>query len=121
VSKRIKGSSTYAPQRSALSNSPYRLPGVDMRSAAGRRWIDITGSIIAKFGDGDPEAVRELTGLRFAQEATQAAVVAGDVHAREDLVRLSRVIDRKEAALRQSAMAARVRASEQTWGSNEDD
>jgi hypothetical protein len=85
--------------------------------------MDIVGSIVAKFGGEDPEAVRELAGLRFTLEETQAAVVTGDAHAREDLIRISRQIDRKEAALRQSAMAAKVSASEQTWvnSENEDD
>jgi hypothetical protein len=108
-------------QRARVTNDPYRLPGVDGRSPAGRRYRDIVYAIIAKFGDGDTEAVRELAGLRITLEQTQAAAMTGDQRARTDVVRLMRMVEKRDAALRQSAVAARVKAStEETWGSNDD-
>jgi hypothetical protein len=55
-------------------------------------------------------AVRDVTGLRFAVEQAQLAVVGGDTRAREDLVRLNRILDRKEARMRDAAMAAKDKA-----------
>ena len=71
--------------RSGLTNNPYRLDGVDMRSPRGRRYRDIVDAVIADFGGANPVAVRELAGLKFTLEQTQAQVVAGDTRAREDL------------------------------------
>jgi hypothetical protein len=96
-------------QRARVTNDPYRLPGVDGRSPAGRRYRDIVYAIIAKFGDEDTEAVRELAGLKFTLEQTQAAAVMGDQRARTDIVRISRMIEKKEAALRLAAAAASIK------------
>jgi hypothetical protein len=97
-------------QRSALTNSPYLLPGIDGRSAAGRRFRDLVSGVIAEFGGSNPEAVRELAGLRFTREQCQAAVITGDTRAREDLVRLGRLIVRLETTLRQANAAHMARA-----------
>jgi hypothetical protein len=92
-----------------------------MRSTAGRRWRDVVTAIITKFGSDDTETVRELAGLRITLEQTQAAAMTGDQKARTDVVRLLRMVEKREAALRQSAVAARVKASaEETWGSDDD-
>jgi hypothetical protein len=93
-------------QRARVTNDPYRLPGVDGRSPAGRRYRDIVYAIIAKFGDGDSESIRELAMLKLTLEATQAAAVSGDSKARTDIVRLLRMIEKKEAALRLAAAAS---------------
>ena len=96
-------------RRSALTNDPRRLPGVDMRSHHGRRFRDIVNVLIAEFGDADVTRLRELGGLKYSLEQVQAAVVAGDSRACEDLVRLSNLITRREAELR-----ARIRPRDAT-------
>jgi hypothetical protein len=80
-----------------------------MRSPAGRRFVDLVDSVIAEFGASNTEAVRELAGLKFTREQVQSAIVTGDARAREDLVRIGRLIDRKEAAMRQAAAAAKAK------------
>ena len=94
--------------RSGLTNNPYRLDGVDMRTERGRRYRDIVDALIAEFGSSNAVALRELAGLKFSLEQTQAAVVAGDARAREDLVRLSNLITRREGAMREAASANRA-------------
>ena len=88
--------------RSGFTNNPYRLEGVDMRSERGRRYRDIVDGLVAEFGDTDAASIRELAGLKIVCEGTQAAVVAGDASAREDLVRISNLIARRETAMRES-------------------
>ena len=51
--------------------------------------------------------MRDITGLRYAVEQAQIAVVAGEPRGKEDFVRLGRMLARKEAILR-AAKAARV-------------
>jgi hypothetical protein len=94
-------------QRSGLTNNPYRLDGVDMRTERGRRYRDIVDALIAEFGSANPVGLRELAGLKFTLEQTQAAVVAGDQRAREDLVRISNLVARREAVMREAARPAR--------------
>jgi hypothetical protein len=72
--------------RSAMTNDPYRLPGIDMRTRRGRRWRDIVDALISEFGSSNPVGLRELAGLKFSLEETQAEVVKGNGKAREDLV-----------------------------------
>jgi hypothetical protein len=86
--------------RSAMTNDPFRLPGIDMRTGRGRRWRDIVDALIAEFGSANPVGLRELAGLKFSLEETQAEVVKGNGKAREDLVRLSNLLARREAAMR---------------------
>jgi hypothetical protein len=93
--------------RSGLTNNPYRLDGVDMRTERGRRYRDIVDALIAEFGSSNPVGLRELAGLKFTLEQTQAAVVAGDERAREDLVRISNLVARREAVMREGARPAR--------------
>jgi general stress protein YciG len=102
-----KGGSTKS--RSAYSNDPCKLPGVNMRSAAGRRYRDITLALIAEYGDADTVRLRELAGLKFSLEQVQALVVRGDAPARVDLVRLSNLIARRETELRHRSAAAAVK------------
>ena len=87
--------------RSKLTNDPTLLPGVDRRSASGRRYVDIVAAVAAEFGPGNnPVALRELAALRFTLEREQGAIVSGDQRSLEDLVRLTNAIERKERALR---------------------
>lgn len=90
--------------RSGLTNDPYRLDGVDMRSARGRRYRDIVDALIAEFGSTNPVGLRELAGLKFTLEQTQASVVAGDERAREDLVRISNLVARREREMRSAGV-----------------
>ena len=94
-------------RRSVLTNDPRRLPGVDMRSHHGRRFRDIVEVLLGEFGAVDTARLRELASLKFTFEQVQAAVVAGDSRACEDLVRLSNLITRREAELR-TRMAAKA-------------
>jgi hypothetical protein len=77
-----------------------RTPGVDMRSQEGRRYFTIVTELLAEFGDGDPGRIRELAGLKFSLEQIQAEVIGGNQRAREDLVRVSNLIARREGELR---------------------
>lgn len=86
-------------RRSRFTNDPRRLAGVDMRSPHGRRFRDIVNGLVAEFGEADVTRLRELGGLKYSLEQVQAAVVAGDSRACEDLVRLSNLIARREAEL----------------------
>ena len=85
-----------------------------MRSAAGRRFRDLVDAVIAEFGNANPEAIRELAGLRFTRDQVQGDVVTGaKPRAVEDLVRIGRLITRLELSLRQAraAQMARVNVS----------
>ncbi len=86
--------------RSRFTNDPGYLPGVDRRTASGRRYQDIVAAVAAEFGPGNPVALRELAALRFTLEREQGAIVSGDQRSLEDLVRLTNTIERKERALR---------------------
>ena len=88
--------------RSGLTNNPHRLDGVDMRTQRGRRYRDIVDALIAEFGTANPVGLRELAGLKFSLEQTQADVIRGIASAREDLVRLSNLVARRETTLRQA-------------------
>ena len=105
--RKIRPAPSSPAQRSAITNSPHRLQNVDMRSAAGRRWRDIVDGIIAEFRSANPEAIRELAGLRFTRERVQSDLVAGNNRAAEDIVRLGRLINRREQVLRQQAVDSR--------------
>lgn len=87
-------------RRSGTSSDPYAMRDVDMRSPRGRRYRDLVDTVIAEFGNANPTAIRELAGLRFTLEDVQAAVIGGSISAREDLVRLSNTISRRERELR---------------------
>ena len=93
-------------QRSAVTNSPYHIAGVDKRSAAGRRYRDIVDGVIAEFGSSNPESIRELAGLKFTMESLQAAVVMGGTpRAAEDMIRVTNAISRRERLMRQAKAA----------------
>ena len=82
--------------RSAVSNGSRLLDGVDGRSAAGRRYRDLTMSLADDLGGADKlttsqEAmVRQLAGVIIESEKIQAQIVNGeDTVDREQLVRLT--------------------------------
>jgi hypothetical protein len=109
--RKIRPAPSSPAQRSAISNSPHRLPNVDMRSAAGRRFRDLVDAVIAEFGDSNPEGIRELAGLRFTREQVQGDVVTGaKPRAAEDLVRIGRLITRLEATMRETRAVQMARA-----------
>src|SRR5271166_1347942 len=82
--------------RSKVTNNLRKsLAGVDGRSERGRRWRDLLEGLIAEYGTADPEKLREVAALRLSLEATQAAVVNGDILRSEDLVRLANLISRR--------------------------
>lgn len=89
--------------RSAITNNPFVLAGIDGRSAAGRRYRDIIEGILAEYGSADLDRVRELAALMMTREAAQAQAVAGDATASENLVRVTNLISRREAELRARA------------------
>jgi hypothetical protein len=93
------------PDRLPISktHNPFKMPGLDMRSEAGRRFRDLAANVIAEHGSSlDPTKVRELAGLRLSVEIAQAALVNGDPKARNDLVRLSNLAKRAERELREN-------------------
>jgi hypothetical protein len=86
--------------RARITNRLRESPaGVDGRSERGRRWRDLLEGLIAEYGTADPEKLREVAALRLSLEATQAAVVRGDIRRSEDLVRLANLISRREREL----------------------
>jgi hypothetical protein len=102
----VSPSNRLTRRRSIMTNDPRRLDGVDMRTSAGRRYRDIVDQLAAEFGAVHPVALRELAGLRYTLEQTQAAIVSGDTRARSDLVRISNLIARRERELRESSAVA---------------
>ncbi len=60
-------------------------------------------ALIAEFGPGEPDKLRALATLQLSLEATQAAVINGEVLRSEDLVRLANLISRREKELRAKA------------------
>jgi hypothetical protein len=89
-----------------LVGDPRRLDGIDMRTRAGQRSRQVVEALVS----ANKTALRELAGLRFALEQTQAAIVAGDTKARTDLVRISNLVARRERELRQSSAVAAAKS-----------
>ena len=56
--------------------------------------------LIAAYGPSEPDKLRELATMKLSLEATQAAVINGDVLRSEDLVRVANLISRREKELR---------------------
>jgi hypothetical protein len=84
-------------------------PGIDGRSERGRRWKDLLNALIVSYGQDEPDRLRELATLKLSYEATQAAVVTGDVLRSEDVVRLGNLVSRRE---RELALRARGRLAQ---------
>jgi hypothetical protein len=78
-----------------------RLPGLDLRSAEGKHYSVIYAEVAAEFGEEkrNISRLREIAGLRCALEQIQTEVVRGCPKAREDLVRVSNLLIRREKEL----------------------
>ena len=87
--------------RSRITNRVRSSPlGVDGRSERARRWRDVLDALITAYGTAEPDKLRELATLKLSLEATQAAVISGDVLRSEDLVRVANLVSRREKELR---------------------
>lgn len=84
-----------------MTANPYLLDGCDMRGPQGRRYRDIVDITNAEFGAAGPEAVREMSLLKFNREEIHASIVngTGSLRAHADLVRISNLIARREKVL----------------------
>lgn len=81
------------------------LPGLDLRSVEGRHYSKIALALVAEFPEADPAQIRELAALRLSGEQAQADALLGrDIYARsrarDDAVRISNLICRRETELR---------------------
>jgi hypothetical protein len=92
--------------RAKVTNNLWQSPdGLDQRSPRGRRWRDLLDGLIAEYGTAYPEKLRSLAVLKLSLEATQAAVLRGDILRSEDIVRLENLIGRRERKLGAKARA----------------
>jgi hypothetical protein len=91
--------------RSALSNDPLKLSGIDGRSRGGRRFRDLMRGYAAELGGlekvSEPQRAlcAQAATLQVQVEALQSRVVAGDAVDPELLVRTGNVQLRALAAL----------------------
>ena len=98
--------------RSRITNNVREsLVGVDGRSERARRYRDLLEGLIVEFGPGEPDKLRALAAMKLSLEATQAAVINGDVLRSEDLVRLANLISRREKELRAKQRQRQVEPS----------
>lgn len=84
----------------ALRLSNLALPGLDLRSQEGRRYRTVIEELVAEYGERELTRLRELAGLRISLEIVQVEAMRGSVRAREDSVRISNIICRRETELR---------------------
>jgi hypothetical protein len=90
-----------ARRRPRPADDPSRLPGLDARTAAGKRFTQIAGSIIADYPGADIARVRELALLRLSIELRQGRLLSSDDPSQSDqLIRLSNLAARRERDLR---------------------
>jgi hypothetical protein len=84
-----------------------RLPGLDLRSAEGKRYSIIYAEVAAEFGaeKRSISRLREVAGLRCALEQIQTEVVRGSPKARDDMVRVSNLLMRREKELQDRIVA----------------
>jgi hypothetical protein len=97
------------PARLPISKThdPFKIVGLDKRTAEGRRFKDLAAKVIAEHGPHiDPVKIRELAGLKLSIEITTAALIAGDRKARTALVRLLNHADRAQRAMAQAKRTA---------------
>ena len=85
-------------QRSRIENKPNRLPGVDMRTANGRRYTELFNSFAAGF-DGDLNEldltlIRQASGLALKSEMMAADLANGRDVPAEDLIKIAGVVRR---------------------------
>jgi hypothetical protein len=76
-----------------VSNGTRLMDGVDMRSAAGRRFRHLVDSYSAELGTELSEAelslIRQAVGLQLLAERLQGQIVRGDVVDSDQLIRIS--------------------------------
>jgi hypothetical protein len=79
--------------RSAASNSPFRMPGVDIGTRAGRHFRDLVSDLAAELGGVDRLSVIDLALVRSAamdimrQEEMSGALMRGEAIDHEELTR----------------------------------
>jgi hypothetical protein len=79
--------------RSQITNDPFRLPGLDKRSPAGRRFRDLVAELSAELGGVDTlgrsalELVRQAAMDVMRTENLQAALMRGESVNDEELTR----------------------------------
>ena len=109
--------------RSALTNDPLALRGVDGRSMAARRYRDVAIALADELGGQDKLSepakilVRQAAALTVQVEGLQSKIVAGEEVDTEQLVRLSNVLGRtlqrlglkKPRPAREPSLAERLR------------
>ena len=98
-------------QRSRIENRPNRLPGVDMRSANGRRYTELFNSFAAGFdgdlGESDLTLIRQAATLSLKSEMLAADLAAGkDVDA-DVLIRLAGAAKRTLAEVSAASAASK--------------
>jgi len=82
------------------------LPGIDGRSAAARRYRDLTIAFAADLGgpdklsEADKALIRQAAALMVRTEDLQGAIVRGDEVDDEQIVRLTNAVARALAAIR---------------------
>jgi hypothetical protein len=95
--------------RSAVTNDPLWLRGVDGRSAAARRYRDVAIALADDLGGQDEldEAskvlVRQAAALTVQVESLQTRIVAGEGVDNEELTRLSNALTRTLQRLKRRA------------------
>ncbi len=81
-----------------------------MRSPTGRRYRSLFLELVGEYGEAELTRISELAGLKLTLERTQAETINGAdwraLRAREDLVRISNLIARREGELRSRRAAA---------------
>jgi hypothetical protein len=82
-----------------VTNDPL-YAGIDRRSRVGRRFTDLVEAALVEFGSHDLDKIRALASLRVSLEQAQHEVLSGDAAVREDLVRLSNLVAKREKELR---------------------
>ena len=100
----MEGSSAVATRpltvRSAVTNDPLRLRGVDGRSVVARRYRDVAIALADDLGGQDKLSepskilVRQAAALTVQVEGLQSKIVAGEDINLEQLTRLSNVLGR---------------------------
>ena len=91
--------------RSAITNDPLKLRGVDGRSETARRFRDVAIALTDDCGGADRLSeptrllIRQAAMLTIQVEQLQAKIVAGEDVDHEQVIRLSNVLTRVLAAL----------------------
>ncbi|MGJ0532412.1 MAG: hypothetical protein ACR65W_03915 [Methylocystis sp.] len=93
-----------ASGKSGRTFRPDRLPGLDLRSAAGQLYARHFRDLAREFPEGDHAAIRDLAALAAQLDQAQGEAIGSDdpkmrVRARSDALRLSRLVAKKRAVL----------------------